>query len=453
MIFCALKDAARILGRKISSRIRCMLQGTVALCILACAMSASGQAGGPGRRAGAGTPAAAGSPLAGWSVPERLALMPRGLSLRWPSVVVREGAVLLAGNVVPVEAGAPMPTRPLILLGGGITEPPSGDFSFAYPKAVLDSSGAYHLFWAEPDHRSNTDGRWPGTTLTGLWHAVRRGGRWSVPERLLAEKNILWGAEPGSVVVDGRGRIQLVVPAIPPSGYLPELRLLRWSAGSWHAQTLSDATPSYASVGALADDSLLAAYTGPDRAVRADGNSVFVIWSTDGGASWGRPQLVSRSGSTPATRPLVVTGGGHAALIWVQARSGAAPVLRLRSSRDGGTHWENEEDAPVSGNVLGLVAFPDSCGDVSAVLSTLDAGGPRLTQARWEGGLPGLTPLFVDESAAVFPSVALAGSAHLVWAAVVSDGAAVAAMHSERSLACKREPSPARSASTPPPPS
>ena len=382
------------------------------------------------------SPAAPQGQPTGWSGLRDIFEAPSGLSLRSPSAALHAGTVVVAANLFPIDTATQVPTRPIIIVSasGEHVDVPPGDFSFAFPKLLIGDDGVYHLLWAESSSRTTNPMLWPGRPLTSLWYSAYRNGAWSNPREILHSRSLWWRADAGTAVIDRRGQVHAVVLATPRSGFQPALVVLNGSQ-EWEDQTVPDMLPAYASIADMGRDSLLIAFTAPDRSVPSDGNSVFTTISSDAGATWSKPRLISRSGTTPASKPLALASRhGSTGVLWIQAKIGAPSVLRLVTSDDGGGRWMPNADAAIQGEILGITAFTDSCG-TTAILSELRPSvRPVLAQTKWSGGNVSGSDLFPNEPGA-FPTSVTNGSAHLIWVGVSGRGAGKL-LHAQRLSVC-----------------
>lgn len=320
----------------------------------------------------------------------------------------------VAANLFPISGAAPLGRRPISIfrLPGGALEAPAGRFLFAFPKGIVDLTGSYHLFWAEPDTLTHDPARWPASRLTSLWHSVFDGKAWSPPERILSGRSVYWAAEGGVAVVDAANRVHVVVPARPATGpgYHPVVHHLRRVDGRWE-QRESATSAVYASIAAWGRDSLLVAYVAADTGAQSDRNSVFSMASPDGGSSWGAPVLLSRSGSHAATSPVLIQlDDGMLHLVWLQRLPGGAASKSLRHWRspNRGRSWERLADAPlpVAGEVIGFNAAADRCGTVQALVESFDGGRLLLHEIRWAGQRV--------EAGRLFPDFEMVGNAAII---------------------------------------
>jgi hypothetical protein len=349
--------------------------------------------------------------------------------IRSPFLAARGGAGYVVGNDIGLYDSLPLPARPLAafdLHGAGIGRP-EGDFYFASPRALIAADGTLHLVWAEP-------GEWKPLVredwirmigdAASLWHATYAPARgWSPPQPIHAATRLWWSEGLGEVVMDSAGTLHGVV------GEEPGDRLLHLSSagGRWKAEPIPGVTrPVYGSIAAGSDGRIYVAFVAADRSVPADGNSVFLIRSEDGGRSWSGPRLIRRSGERRATAiRVLVSRSGSVHLVWAQNLSGglAPQVIRHVASSDGGETWSPPNDADIPDGLGTLMAAVDGCGALHVIWETVeetDAGeAGRLWHARWDGAwgeveLPFGTLNSTDADLTADPD----GSLRLFWSVV-----------------------------------
>lgn len=392
----------------------------------ACAAKVPQPAEAPSAAAEATTCAAVPAGAGEWSRPVAVDGVPEGRSIRWPSLALRGDTAYMAANLFPIDPLAPVDPRPLTVLrlpGGPIGAPP-GEHSFAFPEGVFDRAGTYHLFWGDPPSPGTRLHNWPGGPPSSLWHSSYDARGWSAPERILSSGHLGWAGERHAIAVDASNRIHLLVPTASPTGAL-RLAHLRGTGGGWERSEIPIAT-AYAGLVAWGRDSLLAVLVAPDPAARSDANSVLVATSSDAGATWSAPALLSPSGGRPATVPIALrAAGGALHLLWVQNRAGefTAEALRHRVSRDGGATWTTLPDAPLTGEPLRVQAVADRCGSIWALAESFTGDGVVLDEIGWRGENVAVRRLFPELVVAANAGLASDGCMlRLVWSAVARPG-------------------------------
>jgi len=348
-----------------------------------------------------------------WSSPRALDKVPRGSMVRDPWLALDRDRGYVVGNDVLWFDESPVRPRPFIAttLDGRDIGKPDGEFWFVRPRAVLDTRGALHVIWAEPDtHPAMIPARvWSSTRyrLTSLWSATYDPRHhWSPPTLILDRPrgDIWWRGDFATATTDSAGH---VIVAVVANGRL--LLLVQQNSG-WRTDTLPVKALDYPEVVARADGPVSIGYIGPDPAGGAS-NSIMFVRSWDGGLTWLPPQAVYRAEQpAPQDVKLLAGGGDTLYLLWTGTLGGGVErgAIHLAISGDGGAHWAIRDTLPVTG--AHLRAAIDGCGglQVSYVTTTVPAGtaeprteeemfaAPRryeLWYARWDGAwLPPRSP-------------------------------------------------------------
>jgi hypothetical protein len=335
-----------------------------------------------------------GCPPAEWTPPESLWSGPITQVTPHPSTVSEA-----ANSMVVFGRQMAFPTRPApdTVFAGlwfrrgesrpvTVRRPPGAKF-FINPVAVMDSRGTPHVLWAEPGLTLADSGANTGVLSRSVWAASLGADGWTPPTRVTSAGAITWiesGLSP--VVATPDGTLHFVVPAdrVDVTGLLLHLRL---TPNGWSAVDIRLPMPAAHSVLARRDDELLLAYVSPVPSVSGDLNSLWFTRSTDYGVTWKPPVLVSRSGRTGASEPMIAAAGGSVHLIWGQNLSGGlgAEVLRHAESKDSGASWGPSTDLPAAGFLMTQGTVADSRGNVHVLFSAFGDSGLVLQRARWCG--------------------------------------------------------------------
>ncbi len=343
-----------------------------------------------------------------WNAPTALPGVPAGQTLRWPSLAVRGAEVYLAGSLIPIDPGAPLPARTLLMLkvGGKALPPPPGQFVFLFPKLAFDSAGDVHLFWGEPPVAPTSFARWP-MNATALWHARydSRAG-WSEPEALLRGSNISWGPDVGQPAGDFGNGIQLIV-SVTDSSRLAALVHIQQSRQGWRVRELSVGA-AYSSITSWHRDSSLIAAVGAPFRGRSAHNELYTLRSTDGGATWSAPESIDGEAATSAFRPTLLSGPSSTVLTWMHERrdrQGAEDLVVGRSADRGRTWALTSVDITPSAIVLSSSYVMGTAGQVLGAVSVF---GSRLslTEVRDRQRLL-VHPLFPDFELAASAAITL----------------------------------------------
>lgn len=373
-----------------------------------------------------------------------------GTVARFPSVAAtRSGPVYVAGNDIAGFTADTVPDNPLTVwqLGGRSLGRPPGTFRFAYPKALIDDEDHLHLIWAEPlaDSPPITARDWhrrprPRSVWTSRY---RPGAGWSVPRKVLEDANLWWDESVTTgQVTSGSSQWTLAVSTLKRGATPASIRLIGLARDSVMTSTIANAGGLYTRLASAGTDVLIGYLAPAPRAgPGSDGNSVFVAASSDGGATWRPPILVSRSGAQPAYELQTVTGSdGVVHLIWLQTIAGAPDVIRHVMSRDGGRTWSARDDLHPEGKTAGLDAVIDACGTVHLVFEHWDASWrAHLEYVTWRERWSHVEPLFPELIVSGRPTLHRApdGRLSLAFMGMQADavtGTPITTMYAQRSV-------------------
>lgn len=312
--------------------------------------------------------------------------VPKGTSIRWPSVVRLHVTIIVAANVFPTDGSVPTDDRPIVIarVPGDTLPPPAGRFAFAYPKLVAGSDGALDLFWSEFARQPGQPISWSGVP-SSLWHAEFRRGRWSEPEEIIHGKWVVL-REAGRIARTENGKFHIVIPAALNPGAMRLLHVAG-STGHWACDTIGSAITAYSSVAVLTGNRLLVAYAGIvlDHGDAITG--VFASRSLDDGAHWETPQLIASSPSTDAEAHGVqlVTLPNDVELVWGVGRRGGVGLSEIGSARstDSGATWGRARITPVSPDARAFTASGTACGATTALVTRFDGTRLRVDRLTW----------------------------------------------------------------------
>ena len=154
-------------------------------------------------------------------------------------------------------------------------------------------------------------GRCPQTRLW-LVNSAR-----STPQVILRDPGLRWG--PGYPTGGGLTRDDVLHFALAPrTGTVARLVQLVYERGEWRVSEVPSRNGgSYVGL-ASAGQAVAIGDVSTVPKTGFDFNSVFLVRSIDGGTSWAAPELVSRSGETPANDLLTLMApDGKAHLVWL----------------------------------------------------------------------------------------------------------------------------------------
>jgi hypothetical protein len=263
------------------------------------------------------------------------------------------------------------------LTGHSLGRPMSANGIFHPMLAALDDSSLIML-WGEPDTTAAARRFLWQPPLAQVWSARwQRGNGWTTPHLILwGNPASLWnGRQSTEPVRSSDGDVHLAVPTIHG------VRYLRYHAGEWRVSTIPH-VPGGSAYSSIAADAtgrvLLVAYVGVDTTATRDYNSVLMVRSTDGGATWSTPAVIHASkGHRPAFEVQVRAQRSFVRMLWLQDLDGdeTPDAIRAVSSSDGGISWTSPRDVRLPQGPRALKSAIDSCGLVHAVYEDWNGGG------------------------------------------------------------------------------
>ena len=313
-----------------------------------------------------------------WSAPIQVAI-PFGSFVRWPSIAVSATEAYVVGNDIPWLDESLFRPRPLLALSlpERILGPPGGNFTFAFPKAVVDSRDVLHVIWSEPDSiapRTGSDWVELSGTQGSIWYASFSNNVWTKPSQLYRGVDLQWSDVQADVKIDNVDRLHVAV--VDDRVTSSVLLYMTREGTAWRQTRIPVHGAVYSSIAVGSEGEVYIAYIGPDTTMLPDANSVFVTRSFDAGNTWSSPQLISRSGERQAFEVKVIsTPDGVIHLVWAQNLSGGiqAAVIRhifLISPNERYQLWSFPHDLDVEDGFFGLQAISDACGSIHVLYST-----------------------------------------------------------------------------------
>ncbi|HEX6370649.1 MAG TPA: sialidase family protein [Longimicrobium sp.] len=351
-------------------------------------------------------------------------------------------AVGTIGTAMAKPAPEPLLARQI---GGGSLGSPEGGRTFVHPRAAVDGAGILHMLWAESDP-SGAPAAGPGRPrLSRLMYGRYARGEWSRAETVYTGLP-LWHTANNSDLLIGDDGLHAAFVAVRP-GTGPVLVHLRSSATGWRATEINRDS-AYAAGPARGGAYPRLAVGGGGRVYLAfvaaartaagpqapNANSVFLMRSGDGGASWSRPVLVSYSGQDQATDPqLLAAGGDTLHLLWGKNLHGGvwAEVVWHAFSADGGATWTAPVEVGVPGHAGQLHNLRATMAPAGRLHLAFRASGHGLADdaragiyhATWSGAWSSLQRVDVASGAAGFDLAADGeGRLHLLWQATGPGG-------------------------------
>jgi len=309
------------------------------------------------------------------------------------SVSAMGGSVLILGH----QSAPPARPSPDTVFAGlwfrpGSSSPltlhrPPGARFFLSPIAAVDTRGTPHVLWAEPGRALADTGDAIHGRPKSVWASTLGASGWTPPILVAESDGIAWnGVSASEVVTSGDGSLHLAVPSAQP-GVAGALLHLRGTLAGWSVSTIR--LPNASAYAALAEyrGGLLLAFVAPIPGPAPDLNSLWFSRSTDNGATWESPTVVSKSGGAAANDPKLIVTRGAVHLIWFQnPRTDSQPgALRHVESRDGGVTWSSPADLPAARLFALQGAVADAAGDVHVLFTRFTSTGKELAHARWCG--------------------------------------------------------------------
>jgi hypothetical protein len=353
-----------------------------------------------------GQPNAAGGPASCregmWTAPVGLGGDSQPVLARFPSIALAKKTGMIAG--IRVDLSGPISPRSdwleLRTLDGRRQPRPPGHFLFLYPKLVSGPGNAFSLFWAEPAGTSApSDSAWdlmvsPAASVWAATYSPESG--WSTPVRVYSG-GIEWSVFfVDQVILDGSSLTVVAPKDLLRGGELVQLVL---AAGHSRSREITGDAVIQPSV-ALVGGQLFVAFLAGAAVSGSDVNSVFVMASQDGGITWSKPSLVSRSGSQPANEVKLRVGPDESLhLVWKQSQTTGPHLLRHVVSRDSGRTWSAPNDLMAPDDATNLRAAVDSCGRLHVIFENARPIG-SLDHAIWDGHWESSHRLFPDLHAA-----------------------------------------------------
>lgn len=315
---------------------------------------------------GAGQPPASATACAqpGWTTPAPVRLSDgRTAYVETPQVVeLGDGRVLLLGSPVFLYSPVGQGDVKRVALAGITLDPNGNGMPLDAPPGYAGGVFTPRAVADPADTRRGVQMVWPGRTAdtsnlldqaVGLWTARYEAGRWSPAMRIVTD-SIDWHEQLTSSFVRRGDWAAVLSPLIMRRR---ASLLLQRSGQTWRADT-APFWGSGMSLGATRT-ALVASYIGADFRPELNGNSLWIVRSTDDGRTWSdvHPVFFARDGA--AMESQIVTRGDSVWLLWLQRRqmnvaSSAPDSLGLSISPDAGQTWHRQRSVAVGVNPSGL---------------------------------------------------------------------------------------------------
>jgi hypothetical protein len=211
--------------------------------------------------------------------------------------------------------------------GQSVPAPP-GDFSFLFPVGAASGETLW-VVWAEPSKEQAAQPiPWFVLRPEALWAAswTPRAG-WSTP-RVVRQGPFMWikGATDGLAESPGEFALAIARPAEAGGGLL----FLTLNNGDFATSAIPGTDGALMAPTGAFGPFRYVAFLNAREGVERDQNSVFIVTSHDGGASWSDPHLLSASGMNRADHVrLRVSGTGAVELTWLQTLPNSSIALSM----------------------------------------------------------------------------------------------------------------------------
>ncbi len=306
--------------------------------------------------------------------------------IRWPSLATFHNTLVIAADLFPrsSDSDAPPPSALVLFQPGGRATPPDVA-AMGYPKAIYDSSGALHLFWADFAQAKTTPLAWMSQART-IWHRSFGRSGWSKPERVVTGLTIAWNAEPENLATDATGSVHVLASVVDSTGF--SLFDYRLAKGEWQRFRVTGGT-AYASIASTARGVLDVVFTssvGPGAQTE-----LFETVSCNDGVSWSAPRRVGSSAGSEPQRPRVLALRNNVVALWLQAAVDGSAAL-IRADRNGASEaWTRTDSIALDQLPARLLATAASAASACASIVALvqyDVAvrgelHPRVMEADW----------------------------------------------------------------------
>lgn len=217
-------------------------------------------------------------------------------------------------------------------------ERPRGTSTMLDPLAMRGRADTVHVVWATS---ADTSGR--RTYSTDLWYASFDGRQWSSPEHVVHARQIYWGGT-AARAEEIDGRLFVVAGAADDANGISRdgTIVLRREAGQWKASWIStNMLPASRSV--ITADSggrLFVAFIASIWERRqTDSTSLYVVRSTDGGASWSAPERVAPYRSSMIGDLAMVRARRTIHVFWNENPANSSAEVGHATLGEGSSQW------------------------------------------------------------------------------------------------------------------
>ena len=293
---------------------------------------------------------------------------------RFENAVRWNGGTAIVGMDMP-HFGERVSDSLLFAYHGANLGAPSFSGWFAVPR-VTASDSTLTLMWGEPADTTPRKLAFAPNRLRTLWtssYAPRVG--WTAPEKLVAASDISWAA--GSLMSGKTGRPQMAVPVLLDGTRQPIVLYVTRDAKSWREVRVPGTEGAvFSALAEARDGTIVLAFVATDTSLSLDESSLFIAASSNSGATWSTPQLITHGG---VRDPVVLFGpDDQLHVLWRQIalREGGADVIRHVAaqtlSRD--IVWSKSSDLLARPGFFRFTSVIDVCGTIHVVYEDWHGG-------------------------------------------------------------------------------
>lgn len=262
-------------------------------------------------------------------------------------------------NVVWTNYSSPMLNHEVFMverLNGSWTSPlnisHSDSFPSSIPRVLLEQNGDLHLFWGD---RTDSLSPRPVQQPDHLFYKNRINSSFSQPETLLVSYHPLAGMSAPEVTFNvGHNIVYLFLSPPPDTTFIqdPQFLLIKRQDNLWSNPVKVD-SGFYPNPYNTDDDRIHLAfiYSVKDSSLGFDRNSVFYMFSDDGGTTWSNRIVVDTSGfERPAFDPqIVVNSQGQIHIVFARSIDGDLfPDLIFHRKSNDGIQWTFADSFPAN---------------------------------------------------------------------------------------------------------
>jgi hypothetical protein len=312
-------------------------------------------------------------------------------------VAGKDAAFVLGNNLESPAVETPVSDLLTVWrLDGAALGSPRGKYTFAYPAGGISQQGSLEILWSEPSRTSPDSVIFLGSRFTTLWTASFDSSvGWSEAKKLY-DGSISWSSMKTDDLITVNGEPAIAIPlfSLLDTGVL----FLTYSSGQWTVRKIASLNASYTSLAAW-HSMLFVAVIGVEQASGLkDRNSIFLLQSPDGGATWSSPIRVTAPGANAYDVKLRIGDDGILHLVWLQPLPNGQQVLRHSSADHSTLAWTTADDLAVAPSFTKPQVVIDPCGRLHTVYVELsgESQDAHIQYAVWDRGWSRPVELFPD---------------------------------------------------------